>query len=56
MKMMHLLGFITADAILESSQSKYESVLPHDSVCPHVTTREPLNVFCLLNLILRCFT
>jgi len=26
------------------------------SVCPQVTTRESLNVFCLLNLILRSFT
>jgi hypothetical protein len=29
---MHLLGCITADAIVGSSQSKYESVLPHDSL------------------------
>jgi hypothetical protein len=57
MKMMHLLGCSTADAILGSSQSKYESVpSPRLSVCPHVTTRETLNVFCLLNLILRSFT
>ena len=46
----------TADAILGSSQSKYENVSsPLLSVYPHVTIREPPNVICLLHLILRSF-